>query len=49
MPVHKGKEQRMKREPDTPMGTVVLIAIFLIMTVALWFNAYFIVLSRGAN
>ncbi len=39
----------MKREPDTPMGTVVLIAIFLIMTVVLWFNAYFIVLSRGAN
>ncbi len=39
----------MKREPDTPMGTVVLIAIFLIMTVVLWFNVYFIVLSRGAN
>ena len=39
----------MKRDPDTPMGTVVLIAIFLVMTVALWFNAYFIVLSRGAN
>ncbi len=40
----------MKKQPDTPQwGTVVLIAIFLIMTVALWFNAYFIVLSRGAN
>lgn len=49
VPAHKGKEQRMKREPDTPMGTVVLIAIFLIMTVVLWFNVYFIVLSRGAN
>jgi len=31
------------------MGTVVLITIFLIMTVVLWFNVYFIVLSRGAN
>ena len=39
----------MKKEPDTPMGTVVLIAIFAVMTLVLWFNAYFIVLSRGAN
>ena len=39
----------MKKEPDTPMGTVVLIGIFLVLTLALWFNAYFIVLSRGAN
>lgn len=39
----------MRKEPDTPQGTIVLIAIFLVMTVALWFNAYFIVLSRGAN
>jgi sensor domain CHASE-containing protein len=31
------------------MGTVVLVGIFLVMTVALWFNAYFILLSRGAN
>lgn len=39
----------MKKEPDTPMGTIVLIAIFLVLTLALWFNSYFIVLSRGAN
>ena len=35
----------MKRARYT-MGTVVPIAIFPIMTVVLWFNAYFIVLSR---
>jgi hypothetical protein len=39
----------MKKEPDTPMGTVVLITIFGVVTLVLWFNAYFIVLSRGAN
>ena len=39
----------MKKEPDTPMGTVVLIAIFGVLTLVLWFNVYFIVLSRGAN
>jgi len=38
-----------KKEPDTPAGTIVLISLFAIMTIALWFNAYFIVLSRGAN
>ena len=39
----------MRKEPDTPQGTVVLISIFLILTVALWFNTYLIVLSRGAH
>jgi hypothetical protein len=39
----------MKKEPDTPMGTIVLIGIFLVLTLVLWFNVYFIVLSRGAN
>ena len=39
----------MKNGPDTPMVTVVLIGIFLVLTMALWFNAYFIVVSRGAN
>jgi hypothetical protein len=39
----------MKKGPDTPMGTVVLVSIFLVLTLVLWFNAYFIVLSRGAN
>ena len=39
----------MRKEPDTPQGTIVLISIFLVMTLVLWFNAYFTVLSRGAN
>lgn len=39
----------MKKQPDTPQGTVVLIAVFMVLTLVLWFNAYFIVLSRGAN
>lgn len=39
----------MKKGPDTPMGTVVLVGLFAILTLALWFNAYFTVLSRGAN
>lgn len=39
----------MKKGPDTPMGTIVLIAIFAVLLLGFWFNAYFIVLSRGAN
>jgi hypothetical protein len=39
----------MKKGPDTPMGTVILVSIFLVLTIVLWFNAYFVVLSRGAN
>lgn len=39
----------MKKGPDTPMGTVVLVGIFFVLTLILWFNAYFVVLSRGAN
>ena len=39
----------MRNRPDTPMGTVVLVSIFAVLTLVLWFNAYFVVLSRGAN
>jgi hypothetical protein len=39
----------MRNKPDTPMGTVVLVSIFLLLTIVLWFNAYFVVVSRGAN
>lgn len=31
------------------MGTVVLIILFCILTMALWFNAYFLLLSRGVS
>lgn len=40
---------KQKKEVQTPMGTVVLIAVFAILLTLMWFNAYFIVLSRGAN
>jgi hypothetical protein len=31
------------------MGTVVLLIVFLILTIALWANAYFVMLSRGVT
>lgn len=37
------------RDPKTPMGTVVLIALFLLLTIALWGNAYLVLLSRGVT
>lgn len=37
------------KEPDTPKGTLVLLALFLLLTLTLWGNAYFIMLSRGAT
>jgi len=37
------------KEPRTPMGTVVLMAVFVVMIVALWSNVYFTVLSRGVT
>ena len=39
----------MKKEPDTPQGTIVLIGVFAVLLAAMWFNAYFHVLSQGAN
>lgn len=37
------------RDPKTPMGTVVLIVLFLLLTVLLWGNAYLVLLSRGVT
>lgn len=37
------------RDPQTPMGTVVVLVVFLILIVALWANAYFVMLSRGVT
>jgi hypothetical protein len=31
------------------MGTVALLVVFVIMLLALWFNAYFVMLSRGVT
>lgn len=37
------------KEPDTPKGTLALLALFLLLTLTLWGNAYFTMLSRGAT
>ncbi len=37
------------RDPQTPMGTVVVLVVFLILIVTLWANAYFVMLSRGVT
>lgn len=37
------------RNPNTPMGTVVLLIVFLVILVALWANAYSVLLSRGVT
>jgi len=37
------------KEPKTPMGTVVVLVVFIVMLVALWANAYFVMLSRGVT
>lgn len=37
------------KEPSAPKGTVALLAVFLLVTLALWANAYIVMLSRGAT
>jgi hypothetical protein len=37
------------RDPKTPMGTVVLIVVFMILLIALWTNVYVVMLSRGVT
>lgn len=37
------------RDPDTPKGTIALLLVYLVFVLALWGNAYFTVLMRGAN
>lgn len=37
------------KEPQAPQGTVALMALFALLTLAFWANAYFIVLSRGVT
>lgn len=38
-----------RKDPQTPMGTVILIIVFFFLTLGLWFNAYFLMLSRGVS
>jgi hypothetical protein len=37
------------KEPQAPQGTLALMALFVLITLAFWANAYFIVLSRGVT
>ncbi len=37
------------KNPQTPMGTLVLIILLAIATIALWTNAYLVMLSRGGT
>lgn len=37
------------RDPKTPMGTVALLIVFLLLTALLWGNAYLVMLSRGVT
>ncbi len=37
------------KDVKTPMGTVVLMIVFIILLAALWMNAYFVMLSRGVT
>ena len=43
------EEKLFMKEPDTPQGTIALLALFLLLTLALWGNAYLTMLSRGAT
>jgi len=37
------------KDPKTPMGTIVLLAVFFVLIVVLWTNVYLVMLSRGVT
>lgn len=37
------------QEPDTPKGTLVLLALFALLTLLLWGTTYMTMLSRGVT
>jgi hypothetical protein len=39
----------MKKEPDTPQGTVALLLVYLVIVVALWGTVFLTMLSRGVT
>jgi len=43
------REELFVKDPVTPQGTVALLVLFVILMAGLWFNAYFITLSRGVT
>ena len=42
-------EEFSVKEPRAPQGTIALMALFALLTLAFWANTYFVVLSRGAT
>jgi hypothetical protein len=37
------------KDVKTPMGTVILMIVLILMISAFWMNAYFVMLSRGVT
>jgi hypothetical protein len=37
----------VRKEPDTPQGTIALLAVYLLIILLLWGNVYLTMLSRG--
>lgn len=37
------------KEPEAPKGTIALLLVYFLVIVALWGNAYLIMLSRGVT
>ncbi|MCX6047365.1 MAG: cytochrome c oxidase subunit 2A [Chloroflexi bacterium] len=37
------------KNPETPKGTLALLLVFALLTLALWGSAYMTMLSRGAT
>jgi len=42
-------EEFSVKEPRAPQGTIALMVLFALLTLAFWANTYFVVLSRGAT
>lgn len=43
------REELFVKEPRAPQGTIALMALFALLTLAFWANTYFVVLSRGVT
>jgi hypothetical protein len=39
----------VKKEPDTPHGTIALLLVYALIIIFLWSNVYFTMLSRGVT
>jgi hypothetical protein len=39
----------VKREPDTPRGTIALLLVYVLVILYLWGSVYFTMLSRGVT